>query len=430
MVNALVSVPGQTASHPLHRLLRRLILGLTALVSGLPPGHCDSGAGPPVSEQRVEVRAEGIDFASARNEAVRQAVQRVLPQVVTANRRIQNDRIVVDEVQSSLNGHVRHIEVLDTGPSPTGVWVRLTVTVSPQAVANYLDPAPPKGAQFSGQTLSGEQGREAQAREFRAQHVRHLLQGFPAHALQAWVRSIRPTDRAPGGLLLELNYQLKPSFLQQLQQGMEDMACNPRQPSQCSRTTLCFDRRELPPRCLTLAPGKVDTEYPLIYDAFLGEPHEGYRQPPSRQMLQFALLLRFKNQAGVRTGRRPCYDIAVQVDREGQQILTIPYTNIQDDSPIQAITQKTRRLSMNTFGFSHWFTDRLFRLAVEIPKQLLEQVDIAESTQVEALAAIRFDSNQLSSSTQEAPYYLFDITQPAVAISRRREESGQTCAWR
>jgi len=430
MVNALVSVPGHTATHPLHRRLRLLILGLTALVSILPPGHCDSAAGPPVSEQRVEVRAEGIDFATARNEAVRQAVQRVLPQVVTADRQIQNDRIVLDQVQSSLNGHVRHIEVLDTGPTLTGVWVRLTVTVSPQAVANYLDPAAPKGAQFSGQTLSGEQGREAQAREFREQHVRHLLQGFPAHALQAWVRSIRPTDRTQGGLLLELNYQLKPAFLQQLQQGLEDIACDPRQPSQCARTTLCFDRRDLPPRCLILAPGKVNTEYPLIYDAFLEEPHEGYRQPPSRQLLQFALLLRFRNQAGVRTGRRPCYDIAVQVSREGQQILTIPYTNVQDDSPIQGITQNTRRLSMSTYGFSHWFTDRLFRLDVEIPKKLLEQVDIAESTQLETLAVIRVDSGRFSSSAREAPNYLFDITQPAVAISRRREESGQICAWR
>ena len=429
MVNAVATPPMAPAWREMVRRVASLLLGLVALALSLPPGHCGPTPLPSGPEVQVEVRAEGPDFASARNEAVRQAVQKVLPQVVTADRRIQNDRIVLDEVQSSLNGHVRHIEVLDSGPSPNGVWVRLAVTVGPQAVGNYLNPTAPQAARFSGQALSGEQAREAQAREFREQHVRHLLQGFPAQALQVAVQSIRPADRAPGGLQLQVAYQLQPAFLQRLQQGLQDIACDPRQPAQCARTGLCFDRTGHL-QCLTLALGPPGTEYPLIYDAFLEQPHEGYREPPARRHLSFTLLFRFKNQAGRRTGLRPCHDFAVQVDRQSQRMLSIPYTNAQDDSPVQVITRQAAQLGLNTFSLSHWVTDRPVSLVVEIPKQLLEQVDLANSNQIEALAVIQTGSGRLSKTGQEEPAYLFDITQPAVVVSRNLEDAGQVCSWR
>jgi len=57
-------------------------------------------------------------------------------------------------------------------------------------------------------------------------------------------------------------------------------------------------------------------------------------------------------------------------------------------------------------------------------------VDLANSNQIEALAVIQTGSGQFSKTGQEEPTYLFDITQPAVVISRKVEDAGNFCAWR
>lgn len=215
-------------------------LGVFGLQTGLALAQVQAPT-PAPGTIRVEITAEGQDFESAKNEALRQAVQQVLPQLVIADRRIDKDQVTLDKVQSSLNGHVQNLTILNASRSATGMRVTIAADVSRTPLHNFVLPGNSPLPRIAGQAIVAEQHLEAQARPFREDYVRHLLQGFPARHIQVRVDAITPTHDGSHALVMRVSYQLNAAFLHELRKGLREIACKFQTPGDCSNTAICFD---------------------------------------------------------------------------------------------------------------------------------------------------------------------------------------------
>ncbi len=86
----------------------------------------------------VEVTGGGQTAYSAQQDAVRRAMQMVIKQLVIAERKIENDQIVMDRVISSMSGYVEEFRVLKETSSESSISIKAVVTISVQPIVNFF----------------------------------------------------------------------------------------------------------------------------------------------------------------------------------------------------------------------------------------------------------------------------------------------------
>ncbi|MDZ7790348.1 MAG: hypothetical protein U5L08_07645 [Xanthomonadales bacterium] len=204
---------GSAAGRGGWRLVPRVALGIVLLVLGL-----DGLLAASIDTHRVE--GIGPSFQEARQDAVRQALQRSVQQLVVTDRLIDNQEIVRDQILSTLNGFVHDVSVISTGRTEFGEFrVEAEVQISGQAIANFVSVVEGSQAEVDGEALFAEARRAREHGEVVGELVTRIMDGFPRDAIE-----VSPLDvEVEAGGNVAIHFELGPveSFYRSLRQMLD-----------------------------------------------------------------------------------------------------------------------------------------------------------------------------------------------------------------
>jgi len=172
----------------------------------------------------VTVTGYGATPSEARNDAVRQAVQKTMQQLIVVDRVIKNDEIVRDKIMSTMNGYVEGFKELSMRQDGQQTVLEAEVTVSPTKIENFIGQSAGNSATIDGGTLQQESERELSQRKVRGELFDRLFKGFPSEVLKPRLTRIVPSDRDPSRFVVTIEVSYSPAWVNALRTGMKGIA--------------------------------------------------------------------------------------------------------------------------------------------------------------------------------------------------------------
>jgi hypothetical protein len=189
----------------------------------------------------VIVTGEGSSFWDAREDCVRQALQQSLPQLVIADRRIEDDKVVRDSVLSTMNGFVESFRVLEQSEAKGSIRLKAEVQISESDIENFVLASGKGGARINSDSILGEISRDDLARTSRSEILRRLFEGFPTQAFDVRVKKVELDPEQRGQVIATVEVQLNKQFVKNLKSGLRVLGMSgdsdSRRPEQL---TVCF----------------------------------------------------------------------------------------------------------------------------------------------------------------------------------------------
>jgi len=167
----------------------------------------------------VTVTGSGASIDSAKSDAVRQALQLTMKQLIIVDRAISGDQILRDKVMSTMNGYIERFQQQDAKRTPNGFTITAEVTVSASRIENFIGITFGGKGEFEGQSLLAEQNRRAA--QLRAQQLQiqargeifdRLFRGFPSDALDVKFEKMRLSAKDMNIIEIDFTASFKPSF--------------------------------------------------------------------------------------------------------------------------------------------------------------------------------------------------------------------------
>jgi uncharacterized protein len=194
--------PGASSSHP-------------ALVQA-PTASQDNTAGTVT----VQVTGSGPTIEEARTDAIRQALQQTITQLIVVDRAIKNDRIVRDNILSTMNGYIEKFQPGKIEKANTGFVVTASITVSASRIENFIGVSAGSGTSIDAPSLLAESNRELAQRKARGEILDRVLQGFPVSGSDIKITGIKPADTDPTMLAVDFALTYNPTFLKALSETL------------------------------------------------------------------------------------------------------------------------------------------------------------------------------------------------------------------
>jgi hypothetical protein len=168
----------------------------------------------------VEVTGVGATLSEARMDAIRQALQRTMQQLVVVDRLIKDDKVVIDKIYSSLNGYVENVKEVEVRQDTNSVAIKAEVTVSPTRIVNFAKIMGGATTEISGGSILGEAQREIEARAVRGEMFARLFRGVPNDAFDLQT-NVHPANDNPQLLELTVNIRFNMKWYRQFRAGLE-----------------------------------------------------------------------------------------------------------------------------------------------------------------------------------------------------------------
>jgi hypothetical protein len=185
-------------------------------------------------ESTVSVIGTGPSVDEAKSDAIRQALQETVQQLVVASRAVTSNQVLRDKVMSTMNGYIDKFVTRNVSKAATGYSVSADVTVSTSRIENFIGIATSTGGEVTGGTLLEEQSQrlaqeqaEVLQREARGEIFDNILRGFPAGASQLEVLKIDLSSNDPHKLNVELKFSYKPTFIEALEGTVKALSAAP-----------------------------------------------------------------------------------------------------------------------------------------------------------------------------------------------------------
>jgi hypothetical protein len=190
-------------------------------------------------EVQVRVTGRGESEWSARNDAIRQALQQAMSQLVIADRVISDDKVLRDTVMSTMNGFVDRVEPIRTYKDGNEIVTELNVGVSKTRIENFLGGSTGASASVRGSDLSAGLQGELLSRTARAQILWRLFAGYPGKAIEIKVEKIGLSEQDPNLIIVDYSFSTDKAFLSSLKQGLKALgrAPTPSRPKKESAST-------------------------------------------------------------------------------------------------------------------------------------------------------------------------------------------------
>ena len=169
----------------------------------------------------VIVNGQGRTYWEAREDCVRQALQESLSQLVIADRRIENDKIVRDSILSTMNGFVESFRVLNQSASNGKVEIKAEVQISQSGIENFVLSGGKGSAKIDGNALLADVSRDDLARTSRTEILKRLFDGFPSRAFDVKVAKVSVDPENRGFILVALQVQANKEFIRNLKGGLK-----------------------------------------------------------------------------------------------------------------------------------------------------------------------------------------------------------------
>lgn len=272
-------------------------------------------------KRTVVVTGRGPTVAEAQKDAVREALQQVVKQLVFMERRIENDKLVRNRIMSTMNGYVDGLRVLRKEHKPAeGMFtMEAEITVSTSRIVNFLASTAGASAGLQGGLLSADASREIGQREVRGLIFDRLLTGLPGSAIELFFGSPLPDERDPTQFVFPVTARLSAAWLASLRTGLQALSIGQaseegrnaesrssslamhmqRRQGPVGSSAFCMTIRETRSDCFLLPPGDYGRT------TMIGRQESQTTRFESPHLL---LALRFVNAAGASTivAGRPC----------------------------------------------------------------------------------------------------------------------------
>lgn len=180
----------------------------------------------------VTVVGSGSSIDEARQDAVRQALQLTIKQLVVVDRFISGDKVVRDKVMSTMNGYVDSFNEVKIAKNDAGQYlVTAEIKISGSRIENFLAIPTGVGGEIEGSALLAEQNRrKAQARaeelqaKARGEIFDRVWRGFPAAAMDIKVLSVGLSKHNDNLIEVKLRYTYKTTFIKMLKDTLDALS--------------------------------------------------------------------------------------------------------------------------------------------------------------------------------------------------------------
>ena len=195
-------------SEKLGFVVKFIILGFLLVWSPL-----DIGADT-ANNVEIHVIGQGATLAEARQDAVRQAVQQAVDQLIVVDTRIENDDIVRDTLISTMNGYVTSFTTKKTVIEKGITSLHAVVTVSSSGIENYIAILKPELSQIDGETLGAEIARQQGQRAASKQMLINSLRGFPSSVIDATTKDVKIDPSDSSSILITVKFSINKQYLE------------------------------------------------------------------------------------------------------------------------------------------------------------------------------------------------------------------------
>lgn len=172
----------------------------------------------------VKVTGYGSNPNEARNDAVRQALQETMRQLIVVDRVIKDDQIIRDKIMSTMNGYVENFKELSLKKEAQQIAVQAEVTVSPSRIENFIGTSIGGGGSVSGGALFAESQREIAQRKVRGELFDRLFRGFPSEVLEVKLVKINPSDGDPTVYIMDLKISFSKPWVHALKSMLRELS--------------------------------------------------------------------------------------------------------------------------------------------------------------------------------------------------------------
>lgn len=165
----------------------------------------------------LEVEGFGDSIGEARMDAIRNALNQTVRQLIITDRRIENQELVLDRVLTTANGFISNFRLLESHLLEGGtVRIRAKVTVATRQIENFIAYGDFDSSTVDGESLFAEAQRQQMQTRMATQILNRALSGYPAYAHDIELKSIRPRS----GSSFEMTIDIQPvsSFFESLKQ--------------------------------------------------------------------------------------------------------------------------------------------------------------------------------------------------------------------
>lgn len=171
----------------------------------------------------VDVVGYGSTVNEARADAVRQAMQAALSQLVVSDIAVDGDTVLRDRVQSTMNGFVDRVEETNMRREGDEIVISSRITVSTTRIANFLG-LQSAAASVDGLSLLSELNRETEQRSAVAEILARSFRGFPSKAIETTITSIKPSPKNPDEVLIDFSFAPSREWLKSLDDTLQALA--------------------------------------------------------------------------------------------------------------------------------------------------------------------------------------------------------------
>lgn len=199
----------------------QLIYSLVALATFVVPFSALANGDGTVA---VSVSGYGPTPQDARNDAVRQALQKTMQQLIVIDRRIENDEVTQDRLLSTMNGYVENFEEVKTIRDADQFRVDARVTVAASKIRNFLVTTNTRGGSVDGLSMFEELSREDTQQRAHKEILSRLFRGFPGQVIVAKAIAARPSTRRSGYIDIGYTLQVDEQWLSSLRETLAAIA--------------------------------------------------------------------------------------------------------------------------------------------------------------------------------------------------------------
>lgn len=217
--------------------MKRAIVATCAIILFL---AAPAGYAAAQGDAAVRVTGRGETAYEARQDAVRQALQQTVEQLVISQQVVKNDKLVMDRIISTMNGFVSQFAPVRTWTEKGSVLIEADIVVSETRITNFVSLTKIGRTAVNSDNILAAAQAEKLAQKTRGEMLAALFQGFPGRApLEASPLSIAMNKADPDFLDVETTVRFAPGFISSLRAGLKTLGA--KSPMELCRGVPYFD---------------------------------------------------------------------------------------------------------------------------------------------------------------------------------------------
>lgn len=177
-------------------------------------------------ESALRVTGQGESSYEAREDAIRQALQIAVEQLVISQQVVENDRLTLDRLSSTMNGFVSAFAPVRSYSENGSVFIEADIIVSRSRIENFIGLTNGARTEVNSDNILASMQAERLARVARADMVAALFRDFPDRALEAGPVSLSLNPANPGLVDFRTEVRWAPRFLSSLQEGLKALGAH------------------------------------------------------------------------------------------------------------------------------------------------------------------------------------------------------------